>query len=56
MAKALEPKAVALAVQAHVRHVQTDYDEHLLGGMDRREARERVLPEVAHILDDWSQT
>jgi hypothetical protein len=50
------PKAMVLALQAHVRHQLTDYDEHLLGGMDRREARELVLPEVARILDDWSRT
>ena len=56
MAKAFDPKAVDLAVQAHVRHQHTEYDEHLLDGMERREARELVLPEVARILDDWSRT
>ncbi len=54
MAKALDPDAVDLAVQAHIRHELTGYDAHLLGGLERREARERVRPEVARILDDWS--
>ena len=55
MAKALDPEAVDLALRAHIRHELTDYDEHLLGGLERREARELVAPEVARILDDWSQ-
>jgi hypothetical protein len=54
MAKAFDPEAVTLAVRAHVRHELTDYDEHLLGGTERREARELVASDVARILDDWS--
>ncbi len=54
IAKALDPEAVDLAVRAHVRHELTDYDEYLLGGLERREARELVAPEVARILGDWS--
>ena len=36
-AKALDPEVVDLAVQAHVRHELTDYDDHLSAGMERRE-------------------
>ena len=53
-AKAFDPRAVELALQAHIRHQLTEYDEHLLGGVERREARELVGPKVARILDDWS--
>ena len=38
----LEPEAVTLAVAAAVRHVDTDYDQLLMAGVDRGEARARV--------------
>ncbi len=53
-AKALEPETVDLAVQAHVRHELTDYDDHLSAGMERREARALVGRDVARILREWS--
>ncbi len=52
-AKALDEEAVRLAVTAHVRHAETNYDDLLLKGIDRREARERVYPKVSGILDRW---
>ncbi|MCF8080209.1 MAG: DUF2293 domain-containing protein, partial [Desulfobacterales bacterium] len=41
-ARALDAHAVQLAVTAHVRHAETNYDEMLLQGVDRLEAREKV--------------
>jgi len=52
-AKVLDEEAVRLAVTAHVRHAETNYDALLLKGIDRREARERVYSTVALVLDRW---
>ena len=52
-AKALDEEAVRLAVAAHVRHVETEYDDLLLRGVERREAREKVYAKVARTLDRW---
>ena len=52
-AKALDEEAVRLAVTAHVRHAETNYDDLLLKGTDRRDAREKVYQKVFQILDRW---
>ncbi len=54
-AKALDEDAVRLAVVAHVRHTATEYDELLVGGCDRQEARARVTDETSTVLREWSQ-
>ncbi|CAN5669251.1 DUF2293 domain-containing protein [soil metagenome] len=51
--RALDPDAIRLAVAASVRHVDTDYDDLLMSGVDRDDARLRVRGRVAHILDTW---
>ena len=53
MAKELDEKAVRLAVVAHVRHAETDYDLLLLAGVDRGEARQRVEDRVSRVLETW---
>jgi hypothetical protein len=52
-AKALDEKAVQLAVTAHIRHVNTNYDELLAKGWERHEARRQVEHQVRSILADW---
>jgi len=52
-AKTLDEEAVRLAVTAHVRHAETNYDDLLLNGIGRWEAREKVYPKVSRILDLW---
>ncbi len=52
----LDPEALNLAVAAAVRHVDTPYDELLMGGMDRLEARARVRPEVDLVIAAWQRT
>jgi hypothetical protein len=52
-AKELAPEAITLAVQAHVRHMYTNYDELLMSGWERFDARGEVLLEVEKVLDDW---
>jgi hypothetical protein len=52
-AKALDENAVYLAVRAHIRHTETTYDELLMRGVDRREAREAVECLQDEIIDMW---
>ena len=52
-AKALDEEAVRLAVTANVRHAETNYDDLLLKGIDRSEAREMIYLKVIRILDRW---
>ena len=52
-AKELQTDAVELAVRAHVRHVHTRYDELLVRGVDRPDARAEVAPAVTAQLATW---
>jgi hypothetical protein len=52
-AKDFDPTAIDLAVQAHVRHGYTRYDELLGAGGDRQEARRSVRSDIDTILDHW---
>ena len=45
----------SLAVAASVRHRDTDYDELLMLGHDRFDARGQVHDRVNEILNDWRQ-
>jgi hypothetical protein len=54
-AKALDEDAVRLGVAAHVRHTETPYDELLMGGVERGEARTRVRDQVAAVLSAWQR-
>jgi hypothetical protein len=51
--QALDPGALELAVVASVRHEDTRYDELLMSGLERAEARKRVRDEVARALEGW---
>lgn len=52
-AKSLDEGAVRLAVIAHVRHAETKYDEHLIRGVERHEAREQVEGAIGRVLARW---
>ncbi len=54
-AKQLDEDAVRLAVIAHVRHVETDYDTLLGRGVDRYDARRRVQTRIEQVLADWER-
>jgi len=43
-------------VTARVRHAETNYDDLLLKGIERREARENVYSKVFKILDRWKHS
>jgi len=52
-ARSLDDAAVHLAVAAHVRHAETDYDRLLAQGGERREARHAVRAAVEEVLARW---
>jgi hypothetical protein len=54
--RALDENALELAVVASVRHRDTPYDDLLMSGMDRADARDRVRDQVARTVDAWRQT
>lgn len=51
--RALDSRAIELAVAASVRHLDTRYDELLMSGVPRDEARERVRAELDLVLEAW---
>lgn len=52
-AKQLDETALLLAVIAHIRHVETDYDLLLTSGYERSEARATVEVTVQRVLAKW---
>ena len=52
-AKSLDAAAVRLAVVAHIRHRETNYDELLGEGLYRGEARALVRATVDEIFEGW---
>src|SRR6266581_3033279 len=51
--RALDEQAVTLAVVASIRHHDTGYDELLMTGVPREEARARVRPAIDRVLAAW---
>jgi hypothetical protein len=49
----LDADAVRLAVVASVRHIDTNYDELLMSGVDRESARAQVLQRVEDVVNAW---
>lgn len=49
----LDAEAIGLAVVASVRHLDTRYDELLMSGMNRVEARDLVRADTQRTLDRW---
>jgi hypothetical protein len=52
-AKKFDPSMITLAVRAHIRHVETEYDELLMKGWDRYVARESVNDKIDGVLSCW---
>jgi len=51
--KSLSPDAVRLAVIAAVRHEDTGYEELLMQGVPRTQARDLVREDIQQVLHDW---
>jgi hypothetical protein len=52
--RALDAAAVDLAVIAHIRHAHTNYDELLMNGTARLDARALVKEKIDRVLAKWS--
>lgn len=53
VAKSLDENTVGLAVRAHVRHMETPYDNLLMKGWDRAQARLQVQDKIESVLIKW---
>lgn len=53
--RALSEGAVVSAVAASVRHLETPYDELLMSGVPRNEARRRIAARVEARLREWRE-
>jgi hypothetical protein len=51
--RSLSPEAVTAAVRASVRHMETPYDQMLMKGVRRPEARRRIAERVEAVLREW---
>lgn len=51
--RALDPDAVVRAVVAAARHEDTAYDELLMAGVPRVDARERIRNDLDQVLERW---
>ncbi len=54
-AKSLDEEMVRLAVAAHVRHRETDYDSLLARGWYRNDARMKVRERVEAVMEVWQK-
>ena len=52
-AKEFSEEAINLAVRAHIRHAETEYDMFLAQGYDRYEARSLVEDKVLDVISKW---
>jgi hypothetical protein len=52
--RALDPEAVRLAVVAAVRHEDTGYEDLLMSGVARTEARDLVRDDIDRVIATWS--
>jgi hypothetical protein len=53
--RALDERVVTLAVVASVRHQDTEYDDLLMAGVPREEARARVGADIDRVLAAWQR-
>ena len=53
--RALDPQAIELAVVAHVRHEHTNYDQLLMEGADRIDARQLIREKIHAALAKWAE-
>lgn len=51
--KGFEQKPIELAVRAHIRHRHTNYDELLMMGWDRSDARQEIIDKVEQVIEQW---
>ena len=52
--RALDERAISLAVVASIRHEDTDHDDLLMSGTARADARTQIEPAIDRVLAAWS--
>jgi hypothetical protein len=52
--RALDPEVVRLAVIAAIRHEDTSYEDLLMSGVTRAEARDLVRDDVDRVMASWA--
>lgn len=52
-AKQFDPKMIDLAVIAHIRHIETNYDDQFGKGKRKKEIREDVRTDINNVLKKW---
>ncbi len=52
--RSLETQAITLAVAAWIRHQHTNYDELLMGGVERHEARQMIRDVQQNVIRNWT--
>lgn len=50
----LQTEAISLAVAAWVRHQHTNYDQHLMQGIERHEARAMIRADQQQVIAKWA--
>ncbi|MCX5817986.1 MAG: DUF2293 domain-containing protein [Proteobacteria bacterium] len=55
-AKGFDEKSITLAIVAHIRHAETEYDELLMRGVDRYDARRIISDKINQVLKRWGET
>jgi hypothetical protein len=56
LARDFDPKAIELAVRAHIRHCHTSYDRLLARGSDRSDAGDAVRDVVDQVFARWRRS
>ena len=51
--RALDANALELAAVASIRHEDSPYDDLLMSGVDRQDARDQVREQVQRTLNEW---
>jgi hypothetical protein len=55
-ARSFDKKTINLAVIAHIRHLETQYDKLMAKGFERWEARKQVQKQVNEVLRKWESS
>ena len=55
-AKGFDERSITLAVVAHIRHTETEYDKLLMRGVDRYDARRIISDKINQVLEKWGES
>ncbi|KAA1245334.1 DUF2293 domain-containing protein [Aquimarina sp. RZ0] len=54
-AKKFDSKMIDLAVEAHIRHEETNYDDQFGKGKGKKQIRAAIKPDISSIMKQWKQ-